>query len=155
MIKNCHNVDMPMAEFLQKKEETGLNFFQECIAKTNQFSAKFVLEKMLQRHREHIDMLKNDIQLVRDDLVGIEALAEVEHKYSVQDLCEEFDLSTLTFMEAIKIAIRIAEKDIAFYQCILEGNLKSVSREVLKRILSEKSNYIKFLKTEHTRLGYE
>jgi hypothetical protein len=100
-------------------------------------------------------MLKNDIQLVRDDLVGIEALAEVEHKYFVQDLCEEFDLSTLTFMEAIKIAIRIAEKDIAFYQCILEGNLKSASREALKRILSEKSNYIKFLKTEHTRLGYE
>jgi hypothetical protein len=155
MIKNFQNVDMPMAVYLQKKEETGLNFFQECIAKTNQFSAKYVLEKMLEWHQEHINTLKIDIQLVRDNLAGIEDLAEIEHKFSIQDLCEEFDLSTLTFVEAIKLAIRIAEKDVAFYQRIVEGNLKSVSREALKRILSEKSNYITFLRTEHTRLSYK
>ncbi len=155
MIKNLQNVDIPVAEYLQKKEEKDLNFFQECIAKTNQFSAKYVLEKMVERHQQHIDTLKTDIQLMRDDLAVIDDLTEIEHKYSVQDLCEEFDLSTLTFVEAIKLAIRIAENDIALYQRILEGDLKSVSQEALKRILSVKSNYIKFLKTEHRRLSYK
>jgi hypothetical protein len=70
-------------------------------------------------------------------------------------LCKEFDLSTLTFVEAARLAIRLAENDIDFYGHFLHKKLNMASRQALKKIISKKSDYVKQIKGEYKKILYD
>lgn len=155
MIKNSNKVDVPFAKLLQKKEELGLRFYRDCIHKTNQFSTKYILQKFLREYQDHVEKLKKDIQLIAEKPLAEKFLAELDKSNTPQDLCKEFDLSTLTFFEATKLAIRLAENDIDFYGNFLDQKLNKASRQTLEKIISKKSAYVKQLKGEYEKLIYK
>lgn len=144
-----------IGEVIEKKEDKGLEFFRECICKTNQFSAQFILNKLLNYHRDHVNELKKETRKLQKEGISQNLVSHLEEQYSPNSLCKEFDLSTLTFIEATKIVIRMAEKDIDYYSKFIEADLTSGTQEVLKRIITQKSAYVDQLRNEYSRLVYD
>ena len=155
MFKELEQSEILVGDLLRKKEELGLKFYRDCIRKTNQFSTKYVLQKVLCVHQDHVEDLKLDLQNISEDKVDSNLVSELEKGVSSAELCKEFDFATLTFMEATRLAIRFAENDIRFYENFLEKDLDNPSRKAIERILYKKSTYVMQLKNEYERLKYK
>jgi rubrerythrin len=152
IIKEIEPSEILVGDLLLKKEEQGLKFYRDCIQKTNQFSTKYVLQKVLRVHQDHVEDLKLDIQNLSGDTVDSKLISNLEAAVSSADLCNEFDFATLTFREATKLAIKIAENDIQFYESLLDKKLDNPSKKAIERILYKKSTYVMQLKNEYKRL---
>jgi hypothetical protein len=148
--KTC--TDLALYELIDKKEAMDLNFFQECISKTNQFSAQYILMRVLQNHKNHISELQQAVGDLPMELISSQVINIMEEKFSCSDLCREFDLSTLTMDEATKIVIRVAERSLDFYRNFLGENLSTSAQKSLKKIIIRKTAYIEHLKNEQSRL---
>jgi len=152
MFKEPETSEIQIGDLLRRKEELGLKFYQDCIQKTNQFSTKYILQKVLRVHQDHVEDLKLDLQNLTGDKVENNLVSDIERELSSINLSNEFDFSTLTFREATKLAIRFAENDILFYNKLLEKEFDSASVKVIQRILNKKSTYLMQLKSEYQRL---
>jgi len=152
MFKDPETSEMQIGDLLRRKEELGLKFYRDCIQKTNQFSTKYVLQKVLRVHQDHVEDLKLDLQNLTGDKVENNLVSDIERELSSINLSNEFDFSTLTFREATKLAIRFAENDILFYEKLLEKELDNSSIKVIQRVLYKKSTYLMQLKSEYERL---
>jgi len=152
MWKEQNQSEILVGDLLRKKEELGLKFYRDCIKKTNQFSTKYVLQKVLRVHQDHIEDLKLDLQHLSEDKVEANFVTQLEKGTSLSNLTDEFDLATLTFREATRLAIRIAENDIKFYEQLLENDLDKSSIKTIERVLYKKSTYVMQLKGEYERL---
>ena len=145
---------VPIADIIHKKEEMGLQFFKECINKTNQFSAQYILNKLLHNYTDHVNELRRDLDKIPQEGITLNIVSDLEKKFSPKDLCIEFDLSTLTFLEAAKIVIRMAEKDIDFYKYFIDRKFNKPTEQALKRIVAQKTEYVETLRDEYSRLDY-
>lgn len=130
---------VPIIELVQKNEEMGLQFFRECINKTNQFSAQYILNKLLHNYTDHVKDLIQEFQKIPTEGINQRLAYDLEERFSPKDLCVEFDLSTLTFLEAARIVIRMTEKNIDFYKYFIEGKLNKPTQKALKKIVAQKS----------------
>ena len=144
-----------VGDLILKKEEEGLKFYRDCIQKTNQFSTKYVLQKVMRVHQDHVEDLKEDIKSLSDDKIESGLITELNNTLSRENLSKEFDLATLTFREATKMAIKISENEICFYENLLDKGLDKPSRKAIERILYKKSTYLMQLKNEFKRLEYK
>jgi len=144
-----------VGDLLRKKEELGLKFYRECIQKTNQFSTKYILQKVLRVHQDHVEDLKLDLHHLSEDKVHARQVSEIENEVTQTDLTLEFDLATLTFREATRLAIRFAENEIKFYEKLLEIELSNSSKKAIDRVLYKKSTYVMQLKSEYERLKHD
>jgi rubrerythrin len=152
MFKELEASEVLVGDLLLKKEEQGLKFYRDCIQKTNQFSTKYVLQKVLRVHQDHVEDLKLDIQNLSGDKLDSKLIAELDDSVSQAELCSKFDFATLTFREATKLAIKFAENDIQFYEGLLDRKLDNPSKRAIERILYKKSTYVMQLKNEYERL---
>jgi rubrerythrin len=155
MFKELEQSDILVGDLLRKKEEVGLKFYRDCIQKTNQFSTKYVLQKVLRVHQDHVEDLKLDLQNLAEDRVDSNLISEIEKGVSSTNLSDEFDLATLNFREATRLAIRFAENDIKFYEKLIEKDLDDSSKKAIERVLYKKSTYVMQLKSEYKRLKYK
>ena len=155
MIKDLETSEILVGDLLRKKEELGLKFYRDCIQRTNQFSTKYVLQKVLRVHQDHVEDLKLELQNLSEDKVESSLVSGIEKGVSSTDLSKEFDFATLTFREATRLAIRFAENDIIFYENLLDNNLDNSSTKAIERILYKKSTYVMQLKSEYERLRYK
>jgi rubrerythrin len=155
MINELESSEIFVGDLLLKKEEDGLKFYRDCIEKTNQFSTKYVLQKVMRVHQDHVEDLKEDIQTLSEDKIKSGLITELYNTLSREDLSKEFDLATLTFREATKMAIKISENEIRFYENLLEKGLDKPSKKAIERILYKKSTYLMQLKNEYKRLEYK
>ena len=149
---NQDHSDIAFSEVLERKEMLQKKFFRECIKKTNQFSAQFVLEKMLREHIHQLNELQKEIRLLSCERISKEVYHSFHSDIYFEKLCEEYDLSTLTLNEASRIAIRIEERDLDFFRGILNNQLQGNSKKALKKIIFHKTHFIKRLKLEQARL---
>jgi hypothetical protein len=152
MFKELDSSEMLIGDLLLKKETEGLKFYRECIQKTNQFSTKYVLQKVLRVHQDHIEDLKVDIQNLTSDKLNKDLITEIDNSLSHEDVGNEFDFATLTFREATKLAIKFSENDIRFYEYLLTKDLEKPTKKAIERILYKKSTYVMQLKSEYERL---
>ena len=155
MIKELEQTEILVGDLLRNKEELGLKFYRDCIQKTNQFSTKYVLQKVLRVHQDHVEDLKLDLNHLTEDKINGRLVSEIEKEISQTDLSLEFDLATLTFREATRLAIRFAENDIKFYEKLLEKDLNNSSIKAIDRVLYKKSTYVMQLKSEYERLKHD
>jgi hypothetical protein len=155
MYKELKQSEILIEDLLRKKEDLGLKFFRDCIQRTNQFSTKYILQKVLRVHQDHVEDLKLDLEHLSDDKVDSSLVSDIEKGLSLADLSGEFDLATLTFREATTLAIRFAENDIQFYEKLLEIDLDKFSIKAIERVLYKKSTYVMQLKSEYERLGHK
>jgi hypothetical protein len=146
---------VPIRELVRKKEEVGLRFFRECINRTNQFSAQFILKKVINNYTDHVNAIDQEFQNIPPETVDQKLAAHLEEKFSPKDLCVEFDLSTLTFLEAAKIVIRMAERDIDFYKYFIKREINKSTQKALKNIVVQKTAYMDKLRNEYSRLDHQ
>jgi len=152
MYRELESSEPLIGDLLLKKEAEGLKFYRECIQKTNQFSTKYVLQKVLRVHQDHVEELKVDIQNLTSDKLDKDLITEIDNSLSYQDLCDEFDFATLTFREATRLAIKYSENDIRFYENLLTKDLEKPAKKAIERILYKKSTHVMQLKSEYERL---
>jgi rubrerythrin len=152
MFKEVETSEILVGEILLKKEEQGLKFYRDCIQKTNQFSTKYVLQKVLRVHQDHVEDLKMEIQNLSADKIDTAMVSELDEAISNADIRNEFDFATLTFREATRLAIQLAENDIWFYENLLEKKLNNPSKKAIERILYKKSTHVMQLRSEYERL---
>jgi len=155
MFKELEHSEILVGDLLLKKEELGLKFYRDCIQQTNQFSTKYVLQKVLRVHQDHVEDLKLELQNLSEEKIDSNLISDLEKGITSKDLSEEFELSTLTFREATRLAIRFAENDIRFYEKILEKDLDNPSKKAVERIIYKKSTYVMQLKNEYERLKHD
>jgi len=145
---------VPVRELVRKKEQVGLQFFRECVNRTNQFSAQFILNKLIENYTDHVNAIDQEFHNIPTETVDQKLAAHLEEKFSPKDLCVEFDLSTLTFLEAARIVIRMAERDIDFYKYFIGRELNKSTQRALKKIVEQKTTYMDKLRNEYTRLDH-
>jgi len=155
MFKEPETSEITVGELLRKKEELGLRFFKNCIQRTNQFSTKYVLQKVLRAHQDHVEELNQELQKLSEEMADDNLVSEIEKVVSAKDLSDEFDLATLTFREATRLAMRFAENDIIFYEKLLKKIPDSSSAKSIERVLYKKSTYVLKLKSEYERLRHK
>jgi len=95
------------------------------------------------------------LHLLSEDKVDSRLVADIEKEVAVKDLSLEFDFATLTFREATRLAIIIAENDIRFYEKLLEKDLNNSSTKAIESILYKKSTYVMQLRSEYERLKHD
>ena len=152
MFGEIDTTEILVGKLLLKKEEDGLKFYRDCIHKTNQFSTKYVLQKVLRVHQDHVEDLKLDIKNLTSDKLDSGLISEIDKDVSRESLSTQFDFATLTFREATQLAIKLSENDIRFYEKLLDKDLDRSSKKAIERILYKKSTYVMQLKNEYERL---
>lgn len=150
-IKNDH-AGIYFSEVFEQKEKLQKKFFKECIKKTNQFSAQFVLDKMFQEHMRHLNELKEEVGILKAEKISRELCHSFQNEVYFVNLCKDYDLSTLTLSEAARLAIRMEERDLDFFRGVLDNPLSDNSKRALKKIISHKADFIKYLKREQERI---
>ena len=131
MFKELEPSELLFGDLLLKIEEQGLKFYRDCIQKTNQFSTKYVLQKVLRVHQDHVEDLKLDIQNLSSDKVDNKLISDLDEAISPEELCNDFDFATLTFREATKLAIKFAENDIQIYESMLDKDIDSPTKKAI------------------------
>jgi hypothetical protein len=150
-INNDH-AGIYFSEAFDQKEKLQQKFFKECIKKTNQFSAQFVLDKMFQEHLRHLNELKEEVGILKAEKISRELCHSYQSEVYFVNLCKDYDLSTLTLSEAARLAIHIEERDLDFFRGVLNIPLSDNSKKALKRIINHKTNFIEYLKRENERI---
>jgi len=155
MTKVTESREIHLYEFIQKIEEQGLNFYKKLMLKTNQFSTKFILQKIFIEHQKHVKNLKICLESLRGEFVIDEQFADVALEQVFKNFEEEFIPENLTFVEVTKLAGRLVENYVEIYEKLLSGNISSEWRNAIEQILEKKSMYLQQIHNEHERLRYK
>ena len=146
------NSQMEISQILQKNEEYGLHFYRDCINKTNQYSTKYILQKFIRDLQDHLAVLKEEFSSISDDPILSSNSLYSDPRDSLREVGKSFNISTLTLLEAIRLAIQITEHNIKNYQQLLNNDLNLKSRQAIGKIVRKKTAYKEHLQTEYNRL---
>jgi rubrerythrin len=155
MIKENETSETCLSEFIYKIEMQGLNFYKQLIHKTNQYSTKFILQKIFIEHQKHVENLKLCLDSLRDEVIVAEQFADVSLAQVFKIFEQEYKPKNLTFVEATKLAGRILENYVEIYEKLLNENISSDWRRAIEQILEKKSAYLQQIHNEHERLRYK
>jgi len=143
-----------LSEISRSLETHIIEYYKVCLLKTNQFSTKYILQKLIEYHKTHTKDLKSN--LVGD--TGKYFQADLPDKYRQQFInsrkINSFDIENLNFVEATKLAIVLLNFQIEFYSQLAEDSDSESLRDRLEKIIELKNNYIRDLETEFDRLNY-
>ena len=143
-----------LSEFIYKIEEQGLNFYKQLMLKTNQYSTKFILQKVFVEHQKHMKNLQQDLADLGDEIINAAQFANVSFEENIKNYKEKYNPENLTFVEATKLAGCLVEKYIEIYENILNHKISSDWRKAIERMLENKRVYLQQLDNEHKRLRY-
>jgi hypothetical protein len=132
-------------------ELESIKFLERCLQKTNQFSAKYILQKVLSDQKRHLSAIDNDLRHL--DTLLPEVLISISDLQSNLEI--KFDLKTLNFVEATKLAIYINEQQLSVYGEYLMQKLNASVQEGFDRLLKGKKARLRALHKEYERLRYK
>ena len=146
--------ELPLHDFITRKEEGGLKFYRECLKKTNQFSAKFILAKVIEEHQTHVRTLKTYFNDNKAGTIRPDIYSQIEKRHRYQDMIDLFDLTCLTHLEAIKLGLKMTARDIEFYQTLSKSAADKHVADALEAVISIKNEHLKSLQVQYDRLNY-
>jgi hypothetical protein len=146
---------MEISQILQKNEENGLHFYRDCINKTNQYSTKYILQRFIRDLQDQLAILREEFASISDESILNRDLLPAEYSDSLRKVGKSFNISTLTLLEAIRLAIQITEQNINNYRQLLDNDMNVKSRRALGRIVRKKTAYKEHLQTEYDRLRFK
>jgi hypothetical protein len=143
-----------LSEYILDLEERGLQFYRDCMRMTNQFSTKYILERVLKRQRAHVKNLKSEIRHLQDLELSIDPKIDVDD-FLKNELPQEFDREQLNFVEATKLALRMSEYYHDLYNQLLQRFKQIEQQNLLKCVIEKKSEFTEQLNKEYERLRYK
>jgi hypothetical protein len=136
-----------IAGFLNYERE-GIKFFTRCLQRTNQFSTKYILQKVLLFQKEYLAAIEQDLRHLDSALPG--EFISLEDTFANSETL--YDLDTLNFLEATKMAIRIAERQWAVYKKYRSRESDTALQEIFSRLIEQKKRYINTIKKKFDNL---
>jgi hypothetical protein len=136
-------------------EREGINFFRHCIQKTNQFSTKFVLNKVIESYKQHVQGIENELPEFQTAVTVPDFLTELADSILMDGIEDLFDLEFLNFVEANKLAMHLVDNYITFYQRMAENEPPGRARNLVNELIDMKRNYRGQLQEEYQRLQHK
>ncbi|MDR3567665.1 MAG: ferritin family protein [Syntrophobacteraceae bacterium] len=109
-VLSCHSV-RDVVDFAIQKEEKAMEFYQECYERAKNQGIREFFKEMVAEEKGHRDMLKNLDSLDLDNV----KLEKVENLKISDYLVDVTFSETVSYQEALIIAMKKEEKAMAFY----------------------------------------
>ena len=142
-------------EFSRSIESRCIEFYKTCVLKTNQFSTKYILQKLIEQHKKHIKKLDLEFSFEGEEPLNSGHLENYTMQFSKAWQISAFDIENLNFVEATKLAISLINFQIDFYRQLTEEISGPEFQEIIEKIIVFKTDYIKELESEFERLSYK
>ncbi len=143
-----------LSELSQSAESHFIEYYKACLLKTNQFSTKYILQKLIEYHKKHTEDLSSKLASDTGKYFPSDLTEKYHQQFSNSGAVNSFDIENLNFVEATKLAVVLANFQIDFYNQLAQDPDCESSRGRLEIIIELKKNYIKDLEAEFERLNY-
>ena len=147
--------EIAIHEFVERLEKFSLDIYKQCLMSTNQFSAKFILQKVIKDHAVHTEQVFQITGELSEDKVDSIILNGIKEDFTKKNIETDFDLQILNFVEANNLAVKLMEYVIEKYDQVLKYDMSSASKEKLNLILEKKNQRIEYLKSEYEKVRYK
>lgn len=144
-----------ISAFVRQLEEFNVDFYKNCLLKTNQFSTKFILQQVIQDHQKYKKDIIPDIEGFGEEQVESSYLENIFEDFRRNYVENQFELESLNFVEATELAVILIEYVIKKYEILLKYPLSSNSKKSLDVIFKKKQNQLEMLKKEYEKRRYK
>ena len=144
-----------ISAFVRQLEEFNVDFYKNCLLKTNQFSTKFILQQVIQDHLKYKKDIIPDMDGLGDEQVESRYLENIIEDFRRNYVENRFELESLNFVEATELAVILIEYVIKKYEILLKYSLSSASKKSLDVIFQKKQNQLEMLKKEYEKRRYK
>ena len=144
-----------ISAFVRQLEEFNVDFYKNCLLKTNQFSTKFILQQVIQDHQKYKKDIIPDIDGLGEEQVESRYLENIIEDFRRNYVENQFELESLNFVEATELAVILIEYAIKKYDILLKYPLSSASKKSLDVIFQKKQNQLEMLKKEYEKRRYK
>jgi hypothetical protein len=144
-----------ISAFVRQLEEFNVDFYKNCLLKTNQFSTKFILQQVIQDHLKYKKDIIPDIDGLGEEQVESRYLENIIEDFRRNYVENKFELESLNFVEATELAVILIEYVIKKYEILLKYPLSSASKKSLDVIFQKKQNQLEMLKKEYEKRRYK
>jgi hypothetical protein len=144
-----------ISAFVRQLEEFNVDFYKNCLLKTNQFSTKFILQQVIQDHQKYKKDIIPDIDGLGEEQVESRYLENIIEDFRRNYVENKFELESLNFVEATELAVILIEYVIKKYEILLKYPLSSASKKSLDVIFQKKQNQLEMLKKEYEKRRYK
>jgi hypothetical protein len=150
-------IDKPItiSAFVSRLEEFNIDFYKNCLLKTNQFSTKFILNQVIQEHQKYKKDIIPDIDGLGEEQVDSRFLENIIEDFKRDYVENQFELESLNFVEATELAVILIEYVIKKYEILLKYPLSPASKKSLDVIFQKKQNQLDMLKKEYEKRRYK
>ena len=146
---------IPVKEFVRRLEEFSVDFYKNCLLKTNQFSTKYILQQAIKSHRNHNKDIVLSLELLGEEEVYTRHLENIMGNFSRDHVAGKFELDSLNFVEATHLTILLMEYVIDKYQVLMKCKLSGETKSSLNDIYQKKQNQLEALKKEYEKRRYK
>ena len=144
-----------ISAFVRQLEEFNVDFYKNCLLKTNQFSTKFILQQVIKDHQKYKKDIIPDMDGLGDEQVESRYLENIIEDFTRNYVENQFELESLNFVEATELAVILIEYVIKKYEILLKYSLSSASKKSLDVIFQKKQNQLEMLKKEYEKRRYK
>ena len=155
MSGNKDDTNISFDRLVNKIEEMGIQYFRDCILKTNQYSTRYILQKVLQDHSAHVERIKSDISAYENLVISEKQVKLLFNRSAFDTFVDKYDVENLNFVEATELAIKLTEHFMDLYNKLASLPGEPEIQKASQFILSKKSIYLEILKKEYDRLSYK
>ena len=152
---NAAQNQFEIQEYVSQLEKFCITFFKKCEVKTNQFSTKFILQRVVEEYRELMDDVSELVNTLGDEPVDPGSLKQAFANFENENLDENPDLENLNFVEAKNLAINTIEFVISQYRQLIEKGVSQESEKIISEIITVKNRHLKSLKSEYEKVRYK
>ena len=141
--------------FVRELEEFNIDFYKNCLLKTNQYSTKFILQQVIQDHQKYKKEIMPEIDGLGEEQIESRYLENISEDFKRKYVENQFELESLNFVEATELAVILIEFVIQKYELLLKYPLSSASKNSLDVIFQRKQNQLEMLKKEYEKRRYK
>ena len=142
-------------EFTRSIESYSIEYYKSCILKTNQFSTKYILQKLIESHKRHQLKIEAVLENDNDFSVEVRLLEEFRQNFNPAGIFGSVNVENLNFVEAAKLGIGLINYQIMFYRQIVNDIKDTELRQELEKLVILKTDHRKDLQAESERLTYK
>jgi rubrerythrin len=135
-------------------ESHAIGFYKTCLLKTNQFSTKYVLQRMIEHHKKHVQQLGSALTFDNENVLNAGLIEAYHQNFDAAGMLSDADIENLNFVEATKLAIGLIKFQIEFYRRLHSQQEDPDLAKNIEAILAVKADYIRDLETESDRLSH-
>ena len=153
MSKNENQISLK--DLVHQLEGFSVDFYRDCLLKTNQFSTKFILQQVIKAQQEQQKEMVELINLLGDEQVDARYLDNIIDNFSKKYVDGQFELESLNFVEATHLAIILMNYTIEKYKILMEYSLSRESKSSLHNIFKIKQKQLAELEKEYEKRRYK